>query len=109
MIVPSIDLSALVNTTLITINQKDWVLVMYPHHHCIMGCIPSYAGLPTSTLPAASKQCYLGQFFLVTSKAYPSPGRVLLVWEKTHLPIVKYPHHKCHKVLMTQDVYIYSQ
>ena len=29
--------------------------------------------------------------------------------KNTHLPIFKYPHHKCHKEFMTQDVYIYFQ
>ena len=32
VIVPSINLSALVNTTHVTINEKDWVLVVYFHH-----------------------------------------------------------------------------
>ena len=54
MIVQSlINLSALVNTTHITIKQKDWVLVVYFHHCCSMAGIILYAGLPTSTLPAA--------------------------------------------------------
>ena len=53
MIVLSMDHSALVNTTHITINHKDLVLVMYFHHHCNMAYIPLYTGLPTSTLTAA--------------------------------------------------------
>ena len=53
MIVPSIDLSALIDTTHITIKQKDWVSVVFFHHHVTMVHIYLYAGLPTSTLPAA--------------------------------------------------------
>ena len=48
-----IHLSALVDTTHIKVNQKDHVFVVYFHHHCIMVHIPLYAGLTTSTLPAA--------------------------------------------------------
>ena len=53
MIFLSINLSALVNTTHVTIKQKDWVLVVYFHHRYTMMHISSYAGLPTYTLPAA--------------------------------------------------------
>ena len=57
MIVLLIDLSALFDTIHITINKKDHVSVVYLHHHAIMANIPSYAGLQTSTLPAALLMC----------------------------------------------------
>ena len=53
MIVPSINLSTLVNITHVTINWKNWVLVVYFHHDCTMVHKSWNAGLPTSTLPAA--------------------------------------------------------
>ena len=53
MIVPSINLSALVDATHVTINQKDQVSVMYFHHHCTVAHIFSSAGLLTSYLTAA--------------------------------------------------------
>ena len=53
MIVPSMDLSALVDMTNITIKQNDQVLVVYFHCCGTMMQISLYAGLSTFTLPAA--------------------------------------------------------
>ena len=83
MIVPSINLSALVDTNQVTSKQKDQVLVMYFHHCGTMMHVSLYAWLPTFTLPAAhlmhtcspflpkpqitslwSNECYLGKFSL---------------------------------------------
>ena len=41
MIVPLIDLSALIDTTDVTIDQIDQALVMYFHHSCTMVQITS--------------------------------------------------------------------
>ena len=128
MIVPLIDISALVDTIHVTINQKDQVLVVYFHHRCTMVHISSYAGLSTSTLPAAHLMHACLSLLPEASTHFPriltilswpilsSPLKSLSIfWNgfasmgKTHLPIINYPHHKCHKVLMTQDVNIYSQ
>ena len=40
---------------------------------------------------------------------YPCIGMVLLIWDTTYLLIIKYPHNRCHKVLMTQDVYMSAE
>ena len=53
MIVPSIEFWALVDTTHVTIKQKDQILVMYSHHHGTVMCLSFYAGCPTFTSPAA--------------------------------------------------------
>ena len=45
------DLSVFVDTTHVTIKQKDHVLVVYSHHHVTMMHISLYTVLPTSTLP----------------------------------------------------------
>ena len=128
VIVPLIDLSTLVESSHITINEDDVFghVLSPPWYHGMS--FPLYVGLLTSALPAVLqcmhahhfcqkpqltcpryKQFYLSQIFLVPSKTYPSLGMILLVENKTYSPIVRFTHHRFHTIVLTQDVYIYVQ
>ena len=87
ILVLSINLSTLINTTHVTIKQKDQVLVMYFHHCSTMMSIYLYAGLLTSILLAA----YLKHTYLPLIKV-ELLNNYFLCWTRIMFDFTTHPH-----------------